>query len=224
MASLWFVFSVRDHSTIGQGAPVSGLNPSWTLFKSLDTGADFSPRPTILEVGQGIYKYPHDAEASGDAVGQIDVLGGTSAPATLTTHVLNPADRYLDQFITRDRSRLITAFNPSGQVNLAPGGLDAVPIETGINARQALAPILAASAGSISGAGTGSIVITGGGTTLTRITAQTDPSGNRSTVHLNLPPAQLETNPISPALLSSPYFAITYFPADYFPTGLPPHP
>ena len=31
--------------------------------------------------------------------------------------------------------------------SLAPGGLDAIPVESGVNARQALSPILAASAG-----------------------------------------------------------------------------
>ena len=44
---------------------------------------------------------------------------------------------------------------------LAAAGLDAITVETGINARQALSPILAAAAGVLTGAGTGTIVIQG---------------------------------------------------------------
>ncbi len=46
--------------------------------------------------------------------------------------------------------------------SLAASGLDAVPVEAGVNARQALSPILAASAGVVAGAGTGVVVIKGG--------------------------------------------------------------
>jgi hypothetical protein len=70
---------------------------------------------------------------------------------------------------------------------LSSSGLDAITIETGVNARQALSPILAASAGIVSGAGTGVIVIKGGNTSTTRIVATTDNSGNRSSVTLTLP-------------------------------------
>lgn len=70
---------------------------------------------------------------------------------------------------------------------LAPSGLDAVQVESGVNARQALSPILAASAGVVAGAGTGVIVIKGGNSSTTRITATTDNAGNRSSVNLTLP-------------------------------------
>jgi hypothetical protein len=70
---------------------------------------------------------------------------------------------------------------------LAAAGLDAVPVEAGVNARQALSPILAASAGALLGAGTGTIVIKGGNVSVTRITATTDNSGNRTAVTLALP-------------------------------------
>jgi hypothetical protein len=70
---------------------------------------------------------------------------------------------------------------------LAASGMDAIPVEAGVNARQALVPILAAAAGAISGAGTGSIVIRGGNVNTTRITASTDSSGNRTSVTLSLP-------------------------------------
>ena len=71
--------------------------------------------------------------------------------------------------------------------SLAPSGLDGILVETGINVRQALSPILASSAGSLSGAGTGTIIIRGGNVATTRITATTDNAGNRSTVTLSLP-------------------------------------
>ncbi|WP_435015700.1 hypothetical protein TA3x_003246 [Tundrisphaera sp. TA3] len=70
---------------------------------------------------------------------------------------------------------------------LAASGLDATSVEAGVNARQALSMILAASAGVISGSGTGSITIKGANSTATRITAITDNAGNRSSIQLNLP-------------------------------------
>lgn len=70
---------------------------------------------------------------------------------------------------------------------LGSAGLDAINVESGINVRQSLAPILAAACGVVSGSGTGSIQIKGGNSQTTRITASTDPSGNRSSVILTLP-------------------------------------
>ncbi len=70
---------------------------------------------------------------------------------------------------------------------LVSSGLDAIEVESGINARQALSPILAACAGVVSGAGTGVVVIKGGNSSTTRITATTDNAGNRSSVTLTLP-------------------------------------
>ena len=60
-------------------------------------------------------------------------------------------------------------------------------VETGVNLRQAVSPILAATAGVISGASTGQITIKGGNNTATRIVATTDNIGNRTTVVLTLP-------------------------------------
>ncbi len=71
--------------------------------------------------------------------------------------------------------------------SLAAAGLDSITVETGVNARQALSPILAASAGVLIGAGTGTIVVKGGNTALTRVTATTDNAGNRTAVVLSLP-------------------------------------
>jgi hypothetical protein len=74
----------------------------------------------------------------------------------------------------------------SGYV-LSADGLDGITIEAGINLRQALSPILAASAGVVTGSGSGIIQIKGGNSPTTRITATTDPNGNRSAVTLTLP-------------------------------------
>ncbi|GAC1475651.1 MAG: hypothetical protein NVSMB9_28550 [Isosphaeraceae bacterium] len=75
-----------------------------------------------------------------------------------------------------------------GAVTLSPAGLDAVMVETGVNARQALSPILAACAAQLSGAGTGTIIVRAGANpATTRITATTDSAGNRTSVALNLP-------------------------------------
>ncbi len=77
--------------------------------------------------------------------------------------------------------------NDKAGYTLAPSGLDAIQVESGVNARQALSPILAASAGVVSGAGTGVVVIKGGNSSTTRISATTDNAGNRSSVTLTLP-------------------------------------
>jgi hypothetical protein len=71
--------------------------------------------------------------------------------------------------------------------SLAAAGLDAIAVETGVNARQALSPILAASAGVLLGSGTGTIVIKGGNTAVTRVTATVDNAGNRTAISLNIP-------------------------------------
>jgi hypothetical protein len=183
MAAIWNYFSVRDYYGVGAGARLTGLSPTWVLFKKLDDSTDITTRPAILEVGQGIYKYSYDAETNGDAAGQIDVLGGGN-PNNVS---LSSADRYLDLFATREPSRVLAAINTSGQVVLSPSGLDSIQVESGVNARQALSPILAASAGVLLGAGTGTIVIKGGNVAVTRITATTDSAGNRSAVTLSLP-------------------------------------
>jgi hypothetical protein len=71
---------------------------------------------------------------------------------------------------------------------LAAAGLDAVLVEIGVNARQALSVCLASAAGKLSGAGTGTIVIFAGANPATqRISAAVDGPGNRTTVTLSLP-------------------------------------
>ncbi len=73
-------------------------------------------------------------------------------------------------------------------VALTSAGLDAVVIETSLNARQALSIIAAQSAGVLAGATTTSITFAGAGVATNRITATVDTNGNRTAVALS-PPA-----------------------------------
>lgn len=78
--------------------------------------------------------------------------------------------------------------NDKSGYTLHSSGLDTVIVETGMNARQALAAIAASVAGRLSGAGTAVVRIDGANVSGTnRIAAQVDSSGNRMSVILNLP-------------------------------------
>ncbi len=81
-----------------------------------------------------------------------------------------------------------TNITAASGVSLASAGLDAIVIETGINARQAISIIAAANAGLASGNDTNSPVFKGINTNTTRITATTTAAGNRTAVTLS-PPA-----------------------------------
>lgn len=74
---------------------------------------------------------------------------------------------------------------------LTATGLDAITVETGVNMRQAMSPVLASAAGQISGVPdpgvSGTVVVKNPGGTAARITADVDEAGNRTAVVLNLP-------------------------------------
>jgi hypothetical protein len=73
---------------------------------------------------------------------------------------------------------------------LAADGVDLIVVETGVNARQSLAMIGAATAGKASGLSTATAVYYAmgpSGTSTVRITATTDSSGNRTATTLSLP-------------------------------------
>lgn len=83
---------------------------------------------------------------------------------------------------------VVVAAGSKAGYSLAAAGLDAVTVETGLNARQALSVIAAASAGVLSGAATTEIQISAAGVSATnRVTATVDADGNRSSVTLSLP-------------------------------------
>lgn len=83
----------------------------------------------------------------------------------------------------------VTNVVASNSVVLAADGLDAVMVEDGINARQALSPILAAAAGAVSGSvpGGGTVTLKNPAGTAARISAVVDANGNRNVITLNLP-------------------------------------
>jgi hypothetical protein len=85
-----------------------------------------------------------------------------------------------DYVVTIDRTNKV-GYTP------APTGLASIMCNSGVNARQAVSPIAAASAGVIVHAGTGTIVIKPGNVSVTRTAASTDNAGNRNSVSLRLP-------------------------------------
>ncbi len=104
MASMAQTFLVRDTNTATGDNRKTGLSPVWVFLKRLSDGVDISSPPVITEITQGQYKFAFDAEASGEAAGQIDA--GIS--------VLNASDRYIDVLLTRDSSRLQTGIGSNG--------------------------------------------------------------------------------------------------------------
>ncbi len=117
------------------------------------------------------------------AVGTAGSMLGTNLDAKITTRSIYAGGAVAS--VTAPVT--VGANNDKNGYQLSSAGFDSISIEPGVNARQALSPILAASAGVVSGAGTGTIVIKGGNNTVSRITASTDNVGNRMGVTLNLP-------------------------------------
>lgn len=104
------------------------------------------------------------------------------AQASSVTAIQSQTDK-----LQYDASNNVKAVS-SGLVKLSSDGLDNIVVETGVNARQALSPILAAAAGVLAGAATTTVTIAAGNQpSVNRITATVDSSGNRSAVTLNLP-------------------------------------
>jgi hypothetical protein len=106
MPPVTYTFSVRDNAAFPPGTRKTGLLPTWVFLKRLADNGDISPQPLIQEIAQGQYKFTYDADANGEAAGQID------AGATLA----NPSDRYLDILLSRDSSRIQAALGPSGAI------------------------------------------------------------------------------------------------------------
>ena len=147
--------------------------------------------PGILAAGT--YPVAIRSRAGGSAAESDPLVGAGSVPWSGSGVAAPPTPVDLGSLTT-----LVTAVKaktdnlpanpmPAGPVVLAAAGLDAIPVEAGINVRQALSPILAAAAGVLSGAGTGTVVIKAPGTTTTRINATVDVAGNRTATTLTLP-------------------------------------
>ncbi len=139
-------------------------------------GLAYVTPPTAAQIASGVWEEPRTSHTTLSTFGSMldaaitsrsTYAGGPVASVTAPVTVGTISDK--------------TGFS------LAASGLDAISVETGVNARQALSPILAAAAGTLVGAGTGTIVVKGGNVAATRITATTDNVGNRTTVSLTLP-------------------------------------
>jgi hypothetical protein len=137
-----------------------------------------------------------DAQVSSRLAGSAYTAPDNSDIAALVASVGTGLHSELDAVKTQTDKLTFTGsnINTNVQVNadktgysLGSSGLDAIVVETGVNARQALSPILAAAAGVLSGAGTGTVIIKGGNVNTTRIIASTDSNGNRTSVTLSLP-------------------------------------
>lgn len=126
------------------------------------------------------YAAPLDAAGVRAAVG----LASANLDTQLST-IDGVVDAILDDTGT---SGVVVASSSKTGYALASGGLDAIAVESGVNARQALSVCLASAAGVLSGAATETIVIRAGANPgTTRITATVDEDGNRSSVTLSLP-------------------------------------
>ena len=144
--------------------------------------ADFGPRYTgLATVG---YTLPGGSRTTS---GVSELAAGTGIYGASITHADTISGAMM--WDTGGGSPVYASeeINTLAGYKLASDGLDSIVVEVGVNARQALSPILAASAGVLSGAGTGTIVIKGGNVATTRITASTDADGNRTAVTLSLP-------------------------------------
>ena len=137
----------------------------------------------------GANNLPADYQQRGQAVtlpvgtgaGQVNLSGGSVAiaqqfPANFAGLAISSAGA-----VTAG-----TVADKSGYA-VAPNGLDAITIEAGVNARQAVTAILASAVGVLAGAATNAITIQGGNVATTRISATVDADGNRTAVSLNLP-------------------------------------
>lgn len=136
--------------------------------------------PTLAQVVNGVWDEPKSSHTTAGSFGLLVGANLDAAVSSRSTYAGGPVAS-----VTAPVT--VGTNNDKGGYLLAAAGVDAISIEAGVNLRQSLSPILAAAAGTLSGAGTGTIVIKGGNVTTTRITAATDASGNRSSVALTLP-------------------------------------
>ena len=175
--------SVSSRSTFAGGPVQSVTNPvtvGTNQDKSGYTLASSALDSIIATISKNVWEYTTNTITLAGSVGKL-LKDNIDVPiSSRSTFAGGPV-----QSVTNPVT-VGTNQDKSGYV-MAASGLDSIIIEQGINLRQAIAPILAATAGVISGAGTGQIVIRGGNTSVSRILASTDNQGNRTSVTLVLP-------------------------------------
>ena len=114
---------------------------------------------------------------------QTNITAGTITNVTNLTNAATNGD--FTAAMKTSTTTAATAATPTA--TLPSSGLDSIVVESGMNARQALSIIASALSGVLSGAGTGTITVKGGNVATTRIVANTDNAGNRTSVALSLP-------------------------------------
>lgn len=134
----------------------------------------------VASVAKGVWDYTTSNISLAGSVGQL-VKDNIDAKVSTRSTFAGGAVLSVTQPVTVGTNQDKTGYL------LDSRGLDAVVVEPGVNIRQAISPILAATAGVISGASTGLITIKAGNNSATRILATTDNSGNRTSVILTLP-------------------------------------
>ena len=134
----------------------------------------------VASVAKGVWDYTTSNISLAGSVGQL-VKDNIDAKVSTRSTFAGGAVLSVTQPVTVGTNQDKTGYL------LDSRGLDAVVVEPGVNIRQAISPILAATAGVISGASTGLITIKAGNNNATRILATTDNSGNRTSVILTLP-------------------------------------
>ncbi len=118
-------------------------------------------------------------------------IDATLSPATLASYFLTDSGELYANAVTgsvvKEIATNATTTDKTGY-SLAADGLDAVVVEAGLNARQALSLGTAALVGVLSGAATTSVTILGAGVGTTRVVATVTANGDRTAVSLS-PPA-----------------------------------
>src|SRR4051794_31682153 len=90
MTATVYEFTVRDSTATPPGTPVTGLSPTFVIFKNKATNADITPQPAISAVGNGQYKFTYDPLPGGvvtEATYQADAGSAVSG---------SNFDRYID--------------------------------------------------------------------------------------------------------------------------------
>lgn len=185
--------------TSGTGTDQISVSAGKLLLQATQTGVTI---PAVTTVGT-LTTYTGNTPQTGDAYARIGSTGSgltslaPSSTALSTGTWTGTRAGYLDNLsggavalhsdATSLASQIGTPMQAGSTVVLAGAGLDGVEIESGLNARQALAIVASACAGTSIGVSTGSPVYAGAGVVTTRITA-TAVNGDRSVVTLS-PPA-----------------------------------
>src|ERR1035441_1202762 len=138
------------HAVCGAGFPTGLAHVGYTL----DSGSRVDAVPEV-PVSSGIYQasitydptVPHVILWDNGGTPAIIVPENTYPMAAVPPTASTIATAAAAAILTTPANLLGT--DSSGRVILQPAGLDAIQVETGVNARQALSPILAAAAGTL---------------------------------------------------------------------------